>query len=108
MDGSLGQSGTVLDLWQQQNDAYNLDFIYSCGPLPLLQEVQSIARKHRLAGEVSLEERMGCGVGVCLSCVCDTTSGNQRVCKEGPVFNLNEVIFNEEKLIWPLTWEVSA
>lgn len=103
MDGSIGLGGTVIDLW---NDLYvddkhdgdlkkDFDYLYACGPEPMLAEVQKLAQKYEIEGEISLEERMGCGIGVCLSCVCDTREGNQRVCKEGPVFNLDEVIFDE-------------
>ena len=95
IDGSLGYQGTVLDLWEEQANDFSPDFIYTCGPPPMLSRIQALAARKKLPGEVSLEERMGCGVGVCLSCVCATGEGNQRVCKEGPVFQLSEVIFDD-------------
>ncbi|GEM_PF-159827 len=69
-----------------------LDFLYTCGPEIMLSAVKKISDHFGIPGEVSLEERMGCGIGICLSCVCDTQNGNQRVCKEGPIFRLQEVI----------------
>ncbi len=97
MDGSKGYQGTVIDLWQDlQNDKKaDFDFIYSCGPEIMLRRVQEIAREQNISGQLSLEKRMGCGIGVCLSCVCKTIHGNQRVCHEGPVFSLAEVILND-------------
>ncbi len=95
MDGSRGYKGTVIDLWQNKYKGFKPEFIYSCGPEIMLKGIQKIAIKEDIPGEISLEERMGCGVGICLSCVCSTTDGHQRVCKEGPVFSLKEVVFNE-------------
>ncbi|MTI60657.1 MAG: dihydroorotate dehydrogenase electron transfer subunit [Firmicutes bacterium] len=93
IDGSSGLKGTVLDIWKSKG--IRGDYLYSCGPEPMLKEIQKIATKKNMSGEFSLEERMGCGIGVCLSCVCQTKSGNKRVCKEGPVFSLEEVVFND-------------
>ena len=96
IDGSRGYKGTVLDLWKENNDKFQKkDYIYSCGPEAMLSEIKKYAGNLNIKGEFSLEARMGCGIGVCLSCVCKTVDGNQRVCKEGPVFALNEVIFDE-------------
>ena len=97
MDGSRGFEGNVIDLWNNFKNKSEFDFIYSCGPTPMLNAVQRQAQTLNISGQVSLEERMGCGFGVCLSCVCQTTAGNQRVCKEGPVFSLDEVIFDDSK-----------
>lgn len=93
IDGSSGFKGTVLDIWK--NKGIKGNYLYSCGPEPMLKEIQKIAIKNNISGEFSLEERMGCGIGVCLSCVCKTKNGNKRVCKEGPVFPIAEVIFND-------------
>lgn len=96
MDGSCGFQGTVIDRLQEQKMVLDeVDFVYCCGPDGLLACVQKLAAEYNLAGQVSVEERMGCGYGVCLSCSCNTTEGNKRVCKEGPVFEIGEVIFNE-------------
>ncbi len=65
--------------------------VLTCGPRPMMEKVAQIARQHGLACQVSLEERMACGVGVCLACVCQTKSGYQRCCVEGPVFMAEDV-----------------
>lgn len=96
LDGSCGFQGTVIDHLQEKNKFLNdVDFVYCCGPDGMLAKVQTLAEKFGLPGQLSVEERMGCGYGVCLSCSCSTTDGNQRVCKEGPVFEIGEVIFDE-------------
>lgn len=96
MDGSLGFEGTVIELLNNKNVIKDkIDYIYSCGPTEMLKELQSLITNQNIETEASLEERMGCGVGVCLSCTVKTTNGNMRACKEGPVFPLKDVIFNE-------------
>ncbi|MGM0436851.1 MAG: dihydroorotate dehydrogenase electron transfer subunit [Bacillota bacterium] len=96
MDGSLGFKGTVIELLNNSKINKNeIDYIYSCGPTEMLKELQLLIKNQNIEAEASLEERMGCGVGVCLSCTVKTTNGNMRACKEGPVFPLKEVIFNE-------------
>ncbi len=97
IDGSMGYMGNVIDLWESL-EQYNYDYIYTCGPIPMLVCVQELAEKNNIKGQVSLEERMGCGIGLCLSCVCQTKDGNQRVCKEGPVFPLNKVNFEDNNI----------
>lgn len=97
-DGSLGQPGLVLDLLTN-TDAVA---VYSCGPLPMLQAVAGWCRQKKLPCQVSLEARMACGVGACLGCVCQVqhpnnpTPSQERVCREGPVFNA-EVVFAHAK-----------
>ena len=92
IDGSIEFKGTVIDLWEKSySTGFNPDFLFACGPKAMLRRVKLIAEERAIPGQVSLEERMGCGSGVCLSCVCHTNKGNQRVCKEGPVFSLQEV-----------------
>lgn len=75
-----------------------VDMIFSCGPIPMLKGLKEFANKNNIMIQISLEERMGCGVGACLSCVCKTKEKqahtnihNTRICTEGPVFNANEV-----------------
>lgn len=92
IDGSSGYKGNVIELWFEEKK-FDYDYLYACGPVPMLKRVQETAFDKELKGEVSLEERMGCGIGLCLSCVCKTVKGNQRICKEGPVFPLDEVVF---------------
>ncbi len=71
--------------------------VYACGPTPMLKSVNLIAESKNIPCEVSLEERMGCGVGACLVCVCKIKEGesyqNKRCCKDGPVFDGSEVVF---------------
>ncbi|NLW47275.1 MAG: dihydroorotate dehydrogenase electron transfer subunit, partial [Firmicutes bacterium] len=68
------------------------DFVIACGPTPMLRAVQKIASLFRLSGQISLESYMACGVGACLGCVCQTEQGSRRVCVDGPVFPIEEVI----------------
>lgn len=91
-DGSAGTQGTVM-----VNPVLNrqFDFIYSCGPTPMMKAVADYARSKNIGCEVSLENLMACGLGACLCCVEDTAdSGNVCVCKEGPVFNINRLKWN--------------
>lgn len=96
--GTEGIKGTVMDLLEQRE--YMPDQVYSCGPKGMLKAVQSWARERNIPSELSLEERMACGIGACLVCTCKTREGPheedwsyQRVCKDGPVFNGEEVMF---------------
>ncbi len=85
VDGSYGTKGFV-------TDALDVDhsYVYSCGPFPMLKALAS-ATVH--SGQYSLEERMGCGFGACMGCSCKTTVGNKRICKDGPVFVKEEIIW---------------
>ncbi|MFW5982018.1 MAG: dihydroorotate dehydrogenase electron transfer subunit [Halanaerobiaceae bacterium] len=96
IDGSRDFCGNTVELWQESKK-FDIDYLYSCGPGAMLEGVQQVALKQQINGEVSLEERMGCGIGLCLSCVCESKNGNQRVCKEGPVFPLEEIVFRDER-----------
>ncbi len=96
MDGSRGHKGFVTDLLPQTPD---YDMIYTCGPNPLMEKVALWAGQKGQACQVSLEERMGCGIGTCMGCVCkikskDGSIAYKRVCKDGPVFDGEEVVFN--------------
>ncbi|MGM0420284.1 MAG: dihydroorotate dehydrogenase electron transfer subunit [Bacillota bacterium] len=93
-DGSLGKQGPVSCLLSPELKQYsNYSFLYACGPRAMLKWLQKWMSINRLSGQFSIEERMACGIGLCLSCSCQTVQGNQRVCKEGPVFPAQEVIF---------------
>ena len=87
-DGSSCEKGMVTT-----NTIMNekFDKIYACGPDPMLKAVAKIAKQKNTECEVSLENTMACGIGACLCCVVDTQHGNQCVCTEGPVFNINEL-----------------
>lgn len=93
-DGSYGHHGLVTEPLQAEIDRQGFDFIAACGPKPMLRAVHRIATAADIPGQLSFEERMACGVGACLGCVCATLSGNRRVCVDGPVFALNEVSFD--------------
>lgn len=84
-DGSLGVKGFVTDAIEAQAPYY-----YACGPLPMLKALVS---KIGTNGQVSMEERMGCGFGICVGCSMQTKNGIKRVCKEGPVFDAEEIIW---------------
>ncbi|MDD3652889.1 MAG: dihydroorotate dehydrogenase electron transfer subunit [Desulfotomaculaceae bacterium] len=97
-DGSAGYHGLVTDLFAESIPLSNeYAMIYGCGPGGMLRRLAEIIRSAGAPGELSLEERMGCGVGACLSCVCKTSGEGkvqyQRVCTEGPVFPANEVVW---------------
>jgi len=97
-DGSFGTKGFVTDLLERDILSEEFDMIYACGPYPMLRKVSEIAEKHGIRCQVSMEQRMGCGFGACLTCACKTyaddgTSHYVRVCSDGPVFNSKEVVF---------------
>lgn len=95
-DGSAGTRGNVLDAVREHGLA--ADVIYACGPTPMLRALKAYAEEHGIVCYISLEEKMACGIGACLACVCqsketDSHSNvhNKRVCKDGPVFLSTEV-----------------
>lgn len=88
-DGSFGEQGFVTQHSLLQQTAF--DFIYTCGPTPMMQAVSRYAVEKNIACEVSLENRMACGVGACLCCVTDTKEGHKCVCSDGPVFNIKDL-----------------
>lgn len=88
-DGSYGYKGLIVDHPELLSDDY--DRIYCCGPEAMMRAVAEIARSKGKFCEVSLENTMACGYGVCLCCVVDTVRGNVCSCTEGPVFNINEL-----------------
>ena len=95
-DGKTGVRGTVLDAIKE----YGIegDIIYACGPTPMLRAVKEYALANDIEAQLSLEEKMACGIGACLACVCKSTEvdghshvHNKRICKDGPVFDAREV-----------------
>lgn len=88
-DASAGEKGFVTHHSVLQGS--NFDYIYTCGPTPMMRAVASYASSKNVFCEVSLENMMGCGIGACLCCVTDTTEGNICVCTEGPVFNITKL-----------------
>jgi dihydroorotate dehydrogenase electron transfer subunit len=90
-DGSTDFKGKVTNLLLEKFDKVNPNFVYACGPEPMLKTVIRFAEEKEIQAEVSLERYMACGTGVCLSCICRTSEGLKRVCTEGPVFGVNEL-----------------
>lgn len=91
-DGSLGQKMNAVEALVRDLDEVKPDVILSCGPIPMLRALKEALKGKNIPCYVSLEERMGCGIGACLVCVCDKTNGERaRVCKDGPVFDIEEV-----------------
>lgn len=93
-DGSYGEKMNSVQAFVEDLKKGNRpDVVLSCGPTPMLRALKKVVEEENLACYVSLEERMGCGIGACLVCVCALTSGkNARVCKDGPVFNVNQIV----------------
>jgi len=91
-DGSKGEKGFVTQHSVMQN--MDFDMIYSCGPDPMMRAVAKLANEQTINCEVSLENMMACGIGACLCCVTETTSGHQCVCTDGPVFNTKVLKWN--------------
>lgn len=95
-DGSAGTKGNVMDAVRE--NGLTAEVIYACGPRPMLRAVKTYAEENGIECYLSMEERMACGIGACLACVCQSTEvdghtyvKNKRVCKEGPVFLSTEV-----------------
>ena len=92
-DGSVGFHGTSVQAFMQDVDEVKPDVVLSCGPTPMLRALKSAMHGRNIPVYVSLEERMGCGIGACLVCVCEKTDGaHARVCKDGPVFEIDDVV----------------
>ena len=96
-DGSVGVKGNVIDAIKACTNL-KPDVIMACGPMPMLRGIKKYAEENNIKAYISLEERMACGVGACLGCVCKTVHkdehshvNNTRICTEGPVFDATEV-----------------
>ncbi|MBR2283328.1 MAG: dihydroorotate dehydrogenase electron transfer subunit [Ruminococcus sp.] len=96
-DGSAGIHGFVTQPFSELAANGGIDAVYACGPMPMLRGVADICRKSGIFCEISLEERMACGIGACLGCACRISeNGSERyahVCKDGPVFRAEEVLW---------------
>lgn len=86
-DGSYGVKGFVTDAMPE-----DYSYFYTCGPEPMLK---AIYKASKTSGQMSFEERMGCGFGACMGCSCKTLTGNKRICKEGPVMKKEEIIWED-------------
>ena len=87
-DGSYGIKGFVTDAIKDIDYTY----FYTCGPEPMLK---AVSRAAKTDGQLSFEERMGCGFGACMGCSCKTLTGNKRICKEGPVMKKGEILWED-------------
>jgi dihydroorotate dehydrogenase electron transfer subunit len=85
-DGSVGVKGFVTNAM----DGVDYSYFYTCGPEPMLKAIDKVATT---SGQLSFEERMGCGFGACMGCSCKTKYGNKRICKDGPVLEREEIIW---------------
>lgn len=96
-DGTAGCRGVVTDLLQELLGSGNQQpaVVYACGPKPMLKKVASVCGSFKVKARGSLEENMACGIGVCLGCAVKTKQGYKRVCKDGPIFDLNEIVWEE-------------
>ena len=94
-DGSYGRNGFAINFLKEDCKTQKPDCILACGPLPMLKAVRDFAIENHIPAQVSLEERMGCGIGICLGCAVKKkkAEGYQHVCKDGPVFDVNDVEF---------------
>lgn len=96
-DGSYGISGFAINELKKDIEAGKIDYIYACGPLPMLKAVRELSINSNIPCQISLEERMGCGIGVCLGCAVKTAESTEEnpqylhVCKNGPVFDAEKV-----------------
>ena len=97
-DGSVGTKGNVMDAIRE--NGLEADIIYACGPTPMLRAIKQYAEEQGIECYISLEERMACGIGACLACVCQSKEkdhhsnvNNKRICKDGPVLVKEEIIW---------------
>ncbi len=94
-DGSYKEKGFAIDFMKKDIEEHKVDMIFACGPLPMLKAVRSYAIENNIPCQISLEERMGCGIGACLGCAVKVRTGEDtkygHVCKDGPVFNASDV-----------------
>ncbi len=86
VDGSYGEKGFVTDVLKNLQYSY----FYTCGPEPMLKAVYQVSQT---SGQMSFEKRMGCGFGACMGCSCKTITGYKRICKEGPVLQKEEILW---------------
>jgi dihydroorotate dehydrogenase electron transfer subunit len=92
-DGTKGKQGMVIDLLPDFVDW--ADQVFACGPMPMYQEMKNLPCLNGKDVQISLEARMGCGLGVCYGCTVKTKNGLKQVCKDGPVFDLDDILWDE-------------
>ena len=89
-DGSYGEKGMAADYVTKMDGTY--DYFYACGPIPMMKTLYEATTTN---GQMSFEERMGCGFGACMGCTTRTKFGNKRICKDGPVLTKEEIIWKQ-------------
>jgi dihydroorotate dehydrogenase electron transfer subunit len=92
-DGTKGEKGLITDLLPEYID--KVDQIFACGPSPMYRVMAKMPELRYKPVQISLEVRMGCGFGLCYGCTIRTKSGSKQVCKDGPVFELNDILWDE-------------
>ncbi len=90
-DGSKGHKGFITEIINDKIKAGGKEFLYVCGPAPMIKAVSKIVKEKGLQGQASLEEKMGCGFGNCQGCAVKILGKNKTVCKDGPVFNIEDI-----------------
>lgn len=91
-DGSVGVEGFVTDAFRELGSSFT--HFYTCGPEPMLKAVyDTVYKEAGIPGQMSFEERMGCGFGACMGCSCRTVTGYKRICKDGPVLRTEEILW---------------
>lgn len=94
-DGSMGVKGFVTSILEDELKNGGCDYLYTCGPIPMLRAIEDMAAQYGVKGEISTEAHMGCGLGLCLSCSVPGKDGrNRKVCQAGPVFRLGELNYD--------------
>ena len=95
-DGTIGETGVVTELLEKRLADYQPDIVLACGPIPMLRALKKVVDAYGLPCQVSMEQRMCCGFGACATCVCGVHTPHgldyKRVCVEGPVFDIREVV----------------
>mgnify|MGYP001159218826 CR=1 FL=1 len=91
-DGSIGIKGNTVDLLKEKIKNKKIDIIYTCGPHPMMLAVAEVAKENNIRCQISLEERMACGIKACVGCSILTKNGMKKVCHDGPVFESTDII----------------
>jgi len=92
-DGSRGKRGLVSELFEKLLENSRPNIVYACGPYAMLKTIAGICKKKKINCQVSMEEKMACGIGVCLGCGVKVKDGYKLVCKDGPIFDAREIVW---------------
>lgn len=91
-DGSVGAKGNTVDILKEVLKGKDIDIIYTCGPHPMMEAVAKVAQENNIRCQISLEERMACGIKACVGCSILTKKGMKKVCYDGPVFESTDIV----------------